>query len=95
MFRRCECPECCGAAHPYAFAASAEGVKTLTSEMPDTITSWVGSAICTNSKVSVATVVCRLACPTPGLLWQRQSPMTMENSTWAVLCCTWLNYMRK
>nr|AFY13481.1 MULTIFUNCin [Semibalanus cariosus] len=26
------------------------GVKTLTSEMPDTITSWVGSAICTNSK---------------------------------------------
>ncbi|KAF0294116.1 Murinoglobulin-1 [Amphibalanus amphitrite] len=29
----------------------AEGVKTVTSEMPDTITSWVGSAICTNSKV--------------------------------------------
>ncbi|XP_043193355.1 murinoglobulin-2-like isoform X3 [Amphibalanus amphitrite] len=28
----------------------AEGVKTVTSEMPDTITSWVGSAICTNSK---------------------------------------------
>ena len=36
---------CCG-------AHSADGVKTVTSEMPDTITSWVGSAICTNSKVS-------------------------------------------
>nr|AFY13480.1 MULTIFUNCin [Balanus glandula] len=40
---------------PEAFLFSIEtldayGVKTLTSEMPDTITSWVGSAICTNSE---------------------------------------------
>nr|AFY13482.1 MULTIFUNCin [Chthamalus fissus] len=40
---------------PEAFAFSIEtldanGVKVLTQEMPDTITSWVGSAVCTNSQ---------------------------------------------
>ncbi|XP_037081474.1 alpha-2-macroglobulin-like protein 1 [Pollicipes pollicipes] len=29
---------------------NAEGVVTLTEEMPDTITSWVGSAVCTNAQ---------------------------------------------